>query len=348
MTATYKNPFSGKPAPFELSGLFMISPLIWIKICGHSMSGLMSEREKESLHKRLTQTLKFKRPVNAGLLDEIFEMLPQHPLKDDIQAAIHGDIYAQERMDKIGAWECFLTGLFKDEKQFTLRVLHLIEIERACTEPSKLVCQGRIKEAFELLSANSLMCRFFWPEAKQIFKTAINPTSLLPLQASILLEVLLSDLAAYDVGLGKPTSQVIDVLPSAEESYITPTKLFFHWLIERIGAKSMGALLDDKRAEYLSMDIVTLKRWSSGVHHPAQDVLEKIVDRFFDNDDDKNAVWARYWSAKYLNLMGYISQVCRNETRAPWPNLPFGHDSFGAWCQDRYFYWYSYHQYKIR
>jgi hypothetical protein len=246
-----------------------------------------------------------------------------------------------------------------DLSTLTPRSAHILAIEQACAEPFRLVNQGRLTEASQLLLADSLMQRFFWPEAIDIFNYHTEAQQLVPLQASISIEVLLSDLAACDAEYGPSLfetkeSLMADILPTPERLDCNPTKLFFDWLKKQTGARSIDAMLNDKRCEGLEVDLVTLKRWSSGKHLPNPHLLQNLADAFF-GKADQPAVWVRYWGAKYLNFIGYIAQECSQRAEnliatgienscRPWPNLPFGHTSFESWCHTRYLYWHEYHK----
>jgi len=352
----YYNPIQGKPAPIELSGLFLFSPSSEVKISGSSFSGLFADMGEASLYKMYDQTMKGKRQPGPELISKISAILPtQYPIAEDLNAAINGDELAQTRMDQIGLWESYLIGISNgDEQMLSPRDAFILSVERACAEPAYLVSQGKISEAAKLLLKNPLMRNYFWPEAVPIFNSKSDAKQLLPLQLSIAHEVFLSGLAAMDAGLETPDSQLLDVLPHPQKPGCNPTKLFFIWLKSQIGAKSIQSILDDKRAKDLKIDLVTLKRWSSGRHHPDIAWLTPVVHAFFEEAVHQR-VWVRYLGSRYLNFIGYIAQLFSDATHnlnekemgesvAPWPNLPFGHKSFESWCQARYIYWYDHHK----
>lgn len=322
------------------------------------MSGLFAELGQGSLYKRLDQVKKDIRPISSGLIDDLIEQMSTStsPIKDVFRAAHNGDDSARFAVDQLGYWEAFLMGAYDVENNLPSRNAHLLAIERACANPQVLVNSGHFIEAVQLLSHDQLMSNFLWPEAITIFKSVCKDTQLLPLRASISLEVLLSYLAAWDVDLRMPESQLIDILPTPNMPGCNPDKLLFKWLRTKIGAKSINSILDDKRAYDLSIDAATLKRWSSGKHHPSHDHWEEIIAAFIDESDNQQA-WFRYWGATYLNLIGYFSQSIYQKTEnlagsvngnslLPWPYFPFGHISIESWCQARYLYWYDYHKTK--
>ena len=320
------------------------------------MSGLFAEMGRESLYKRLDQVKKGIRPISSGLIDDLIDQISasSSPIKDVFNAAHHGDDSAKVAVDQFGSWEAFLMGVYDVEENLPPRNAHLLAIERACADPQALVNNGHFHEAVQLLSNDPLMCKFLWPEAITIFRSVSKDTQLLPLRASISLEVLLSYVAAWDVDLRMSESQLIDILPTQDMPGCNPDKLLYKWLKKMVGAKSINSILNDERACNLSIDAATLKRWSSGKHHPSPDYWEEIIAAFIDKSDYQQA-WFRYWGAKYLNLIGYLSQevfrkaenlagMVKDHSLLPWPYFPFGHTSIESWCQARYLYWYDYHK----
>lgn len=352
----FNSPFQGKPTPLELSGLFLFSPTVHLKVLGLSMSGLFAEMGQESLYKRFDQVKKSTRPISSGLIDGLIDLIStsSSPIKYAFNAAHNGDDSAKANVDRLGSWEVFLMGASDVEKNLHPRDAYLLAIERACAAPQVLVNNGHFHEAAQLLSNDSLMRKFLWPEAIAIFKSVSKEAQLLPLRASISLEVLLSYVAAWDADIGMSEAQLIDILPTQDMPGCNPQKLLFKWLKKKIGVKSINSILKDERACNLSIDAATLKRWSSGTHHPSSDCWEEIIAAFIDKSDYQQA-WFQYWGTKYISLIGYLWQnglqkaenlagTLHDQSLLPWPYFPFGHTSIESWCQARYLYWYGYHQ----
>jgi hypothetical protein len=352
----FNSPFQGKPTPLELSGLFLFSPTVHLKVLGLSMSGLFAEMERMSLYKRLDQAMKGIRPISLGLTDDLINQIitSSSPIKNVFIAAHNGDDSAKVAVDQLGFWEAFLMGACDVEKNLPPWNAHLLAIERASAVPQVLVNNGRFHESVQLLSNDSLMCKFLWSDAITIFKSVSNEAQLLPLRTSISLEVLLSYVAAWDADLGMSEAQLIDILPTQDMPGCNPQKLLFQWLKKKIGAKSINSILEDERACNLSIDAATLKRWSSGKSHPSHDHWEEMIAAFIDEPDYQRA-WFRYWGAKYISLIGYLWQevlqkaenlagTTNDHSQLPWPYFPFGHTSIESWCQARYLYWYGYHK----
>ena len=357
--ARYYNPFPGKPIPLQLSGLFLLDPSVEMKLAGHSFRALFSEIAEESLYKRLERTMQGKQAAKLSLVEDLLGKMPQHPALDDLRAAARGDEIAQVRLDSQGPWETFAKAATITEGAYSAKAAHFIAIERACAEPQRAIKQGDFSLATEQLINDPLMSRFLWPEALVILRGCSKKTGLLSLQASGCIEVLLSALAAWDTEIEKSYGREADsrfscILPCPQNPGKNGTSLFFGWLKERVGATSISGLLSHRKATELSLDLGTLKRWSSGSHHPDPVWLRLLVLAFFGDANDKE-VWTRYWAAKYLNFIGFIAQQCSGRARqfigtqsekilAPWPVFPFGYTSFDTWCQARYPYWLEYHR----
>ena len=313
---------------------------------------------EESLYKRIDQTLKGRRPENPDLLRELLKLAEKHqapfPLMDEFEAAINGEQSAKERVTQRGDWEAFCLGMASRGEKLSPPYAHILAIEKACKKPHQLIYEGKFIEAAQFLVSDQLMSRFLWPDAVEIIKATPDFEKLLPLRASIAIETYLSAIAAWDAYSGLPNSQVVDILPDPQKPNCNPTKLFFDWLKDKIGAKSLSAIFNDKRLSALSIDMITLKRWSSGRHHPDSNSLRPLVTALFD-EAEAQSIWARYAGSKYLNFIGYIAQEASQKAESligtgmekdlsPWPELPFKYTSFASWCQDRYPYWYRYHK----
>lgn len=322
------------------------------------MSGLFAELGQGSLFKRLDQVKRGIRPISSGLISDLIDHIPTptSPIANLFRSAHNGDVLSKVAVDQLGLWEALLIGAYGVEDNIPSPNAHLLAIERACADSLVLVNAGHFHEAVQLLSDDPLMCRFLWPEAITIARTAAKDSQLLSLRASIALEVLLSYVAAWDVDLGMPESQLIDMLPALNMPGCNPDKLLFKWLKIKIGAKSIDSILDDERAHNLSIDTATLKRWSSGKHHPSPEQWEEIIAVFMGKSDYPQAK-IRYLGATYLNFIGYFSQrilqstmnqagTINSDCLLPWPYFPFGHASIESWCQARYLDWYDYHKIK--
>jgi len=341
----------------KLSSLFLIDPGSLLKLYGFSQRGLIIESAGEKNFKRWERILSGKLQATPALLTDMIKALPsENPLTKELGAAAAGDEEAAKRLSDMGSWEACLFGMSTEGKSLTACQQFIVSIERACRRPQQLLEQGSFTDAASMLASDELLSLFLWPEALSVVETAKTRNALLPLRASAALEVHLSILAAMDAQSG-PQSVVRSVLPSGAQPGCNPTKLFFRYLREEVGVSTIQGLVDHKQLKSLSLDITTLKRWSAGTHHPDRTWLTPIVQGLW-GDANYAPVWERYWAAKYLNYLGYISQtvseraqklVGTNTERAakPWPNYPFGHSCFEEWVGTRYPIWFRYHQRRL-
>lgn len=222
--------------------------------------------------------------------------------------------------------------------------------------PQQLIEQGNFPQAAEVLAKSEYLSLFLWPEALSLIKSAQNIDALLPLQASVALEVQLSISAGMDVEANESESAGQCVMPSAAQPGCNPTKLFFEYLKKASGASTIRELAEHKGLAGQPLEMATLKRWSAGSHHPDRVWLRPIIKAIW-GDADYAAAWNRYWAAKHLNYIGYFAQLISKRAQKyagtenellllPWPKYPFGYDCFEDWVEVRYPFWLSYHTHK--
>ncbi len=353
---SFYNPVAGKPVPYNLSGLFTLDPECLIKLHGLSLRRVLSEQFGSALHKRWERVSRGKQRAKSELVIKLLDGLPvEHPFLVEMRAACNGDVSAQKRIEEIGPWESFFLGLGEDLLELSAREKLLVDLERASCRPTTLIRAGSMSEAVAEMRADPVISLFLWPEVIEVMDQCSSAQQLLPAQLAITIEVLLSYVAAADAEMASANeSMFASLLPGEHAPGKNPTSLFFAYLRDAIGAKSLRAFLDHPKAKKLSLDMSTLKRWSSGSHFPDMVWLRPILKSFF-GDASYAPITNRYWGAKYLNLIGYLAQIV--STRAmkqaavaeralafrPWPNYPFGHANCESWMQSRYPYWFDHH-----
>lgn len=352
----FYNPIAGKPVPYNLSGLFILDPACLLKLHGLSLRRLLSEMFDNALHKRWERITTGKQDANARLVIDLLDRLPaEHPFSVEIRAACDGDVSAQKRIEEMGHWESFFLGSGEDFLDMSAHEKLLLTIERASHTPMTLIRAGAIREAVALMRADPVISLYLWPEVIEVMEEAKSPQELLPAQVAIATEVLLSNVAVEDAELALgDESTFAALLPGEHAPGKNPTSLFFAYLREAIGVKSLRALLEHPKANKLSIDMTTLKRWSAGSHVPDIVWLRPILKAFFGDASYKPALH-RYWATKNLNLIGYLAQTVAARARVqpamteqalalqPWPNYPFGHANCESWMQSRYRYWFDHH-----
>lgn len=352
----FYNPIAGKPVPFNLSGLFLFDPETMMKLHGLSVRRMLSEELGEAFYKKWERVSKGKQPTSSSVGTEFLDRLPvKLPLADELRAALSGDIGAQNRIEDLGPWEMHFLGGGEDLQRMSGRGTLLVAIERASSEPMHLIKSGAIPEAVAMMRADPLISMFLWPEVVEAMEQCKTARQLLPSQAAVATEVLLSYVGATDAGLASADESTFAcVLPGAHSPGKNPTSLFFAYLRKAAGLKSMQELLDHPKAKQLSLDMTTLKRWSAGSHCPDPVWLRPVLKAFF-GDASYAPAKHRYWGARYLSLIGYFAQITSNKAKKlltmpeaasalrPWPSYPFAHSSCESWMQTRYQYWFDYH-----
>lgn len=352
----FYNPIAGKPVPFNLSGLFLFDPDTMLKLHGLSFRRMLSEEFDDAFFKKWERVSKGKQHASSKFGLEFLDRLPvEVPFFSEMRAAFSGDVSAQTRMESIGPWETFLLGSGEDLQGMSGRGRLLLAIERASCEPSHLIRAGAISEAVAMMQTDPVISLFLWPEVIEVMEGCKSAKQLPPTQAAIATEVLLSYVAAADAELASADESAFAcLLPGQHAPGKNPTSLFIAYLRDAIGAKSLRAVLDHPKAEKLSLDMATLKRWSAGSHYPDPVWLRPVLKAFF-GDASYAPVTNRYWGARYFSLIGYFAQTVATRARKqpvmseqalafrPWPRYPFGYSNCESWMQSRYPYWFDYH-----
>jgi hypothetical protein len=352
----FYNPFSGTPVPFKLSGLFLFDPETMVKLHGSSIRSILFDEFGEAFYKKLERVTKGKQPASPHVVAEFLDRIPADvPLAHEMRAALNGDADAQSLLDSTGIWETHFLAAGHNLQRMSGRGALLLAIERASSEPMRLIRSGEVLDAVARLRADPLLSMFLWSEVVDAMEQYETAAQLLPAQAAIATEILLCYLAAGDAELSiEGESAFACLLPGAHATGRNPTSLFFDYLRKTIGVKSMMALLAHPNAASLELDLTTLKRWSAGTHVPEPEVLMRILEAFF-GDTTYAPVRYRYWGARYLNFIGYVAQTTATKARKlqdvpevaralrPWPKYPYGHPDCESWMQARYPYWFGFH-----
>lgn len=346
-----------------MSGLFLLAPDVDMKLLGHPIRRIFKEKGKESLYKRLEQQVQEETPAAAEVLQELIELFSDAPFRDLFAAAAQGDTQAQARINAMGPWEATLYHqLAVPSGKLSPQGAFILDIERACKAPMRLVQERRFAEAAGMLAEHMVMQQFLWPRALSVFSCATEPLQLLPTQAAVALEIRLSLVALVDVTVslkeGNDSPSCFSCLITTDEKHPrNPTSLFFQWLKAEVGASTINALLDKDESESGALDISTLKRWSSGSHQPHEDCLRPLAAELF-GDSEYEPLWNRYWASRYLNFIGYLAETFIERASsltgtdqagalAPWPELPFGYPSISSWMHARYPVWLAYHRNRL-
>lgn len=359
----YLQPFPGAHAALPMSGLFLLAPDVDMKLAGHPFQSTFKGIGKESLFKRLKKQQQKETPAIHAAMEELLALFPDAPFRGMLEAAAHGDAEARAYVDSLGLWEIFLYDQWAVPGETVgPQGAFILEIERACKAPLRLVQEHRFADAAAMLAEHPVMRQFLWPRALSVFSCVTEPLQLLPTQAAVALEIRLSLVALVDVTVslkeGNNSPSCFSCLIAPEDEHPrNPTSLFFQWLKTEVGASTINALLDKDESESGALDISTLKRWSSGSHQPHEDCLRALSAELF-GDSEYEPLWNRYWASRYLNFIGYLAETFIERASSlkgtdqagalvPWPELPFGYPSISSWMHVRYPVWLAYHRNRL-
>lgn len=274
-----------------MSGLFLLAPDVDMKLLGHPVQRTFKDMGKESLYKRLKQQQRKETLAIRKTMDELLALFPEAPFCGVLEAAARGDAEARAHIDSLGVWEIFLYDQWAvPGETVSPQGTFILEIERACKAPMRLVQEHQFTEAASMLAEHPVMRQFLWPRALSLFSCATEPLQLLPLQAAVALEIRLSLVALVDITVSlrennNSPSCFSCLIPTEGEHLRNPTTLFFQWLKAEVGASTINALLDKDESESGALDISTLKRWSSGSHQPHEDCLRPLAKELFGDTD---------------------------------------------------------------
>jgi len=359
MKSRFINPFQGRAKPLELSGMFLFDPTVEMKLGGTPLRTLYSEMNKESLYKCLERSNKLNIAWTDRLTNELVELLPAS-IQDEIRAGLRGDESVLHREGIVGLWGFYFYMLNK--LQGRPRYAHeklIIDIERACVGAATLCNEGRFIEASALLATDPIMRKFLWPAALEAMTNATDFRGLIAVRASVALEVRVSIMACWDVQLQVAAgetqkSNFAFLLPSPHLRGKNPVSLFFQWMLEKAGVSTVRALMDDVRLVSSSVELGTLGAWSRGTNLPKWSYLKSLSDALF-GTEEADETQRMYWATTYFNFIGYYAEylsalalkvtgTSAADLLAPWPAMPFGHDSIESWLQNRYQFWLEFHR----
>lgn len=353
----FYNPFPGKPTKIVIPSLFLISPETLIKIAGITFSGIFKQDGRESLFKRLQKASAGESLNQDQLGQDFLKLIPQDSeFFERFSLAVNGDKDARTWVENQGIWSMFYLHKTLYGEKLSYSQSFLVQIEKACLGPEQRFKQGDYRSVAKELRQDELMRRLI---TESVIEQISNLTSQISwdfISSSVAIEILISHLAAIDAehSMDSQVSNLMSLLPSDGKN---PTQRYFAWIKHQIGAKSIGQILEDPRAEKLKIDLQTLKQWSSGRYFPSEIWLEPVLKAFLNQKTIKQA-WVKYFGARYLNFIGYTATRIEGRVRTinaehpefdtkPWPHYPFENTNIEDWCSVRYPYWYEYHRAQI-
>lgn len=366
----FPNPFSGRPAPIELTSYFLLSPDVHLKLSGVSMSAAWRELGKESLVKSFEYHRRRGQQPPDRLCDALLEVLPagsgiREAFQSALEAARGGDETALNLLVARGKWATFIDGFYKEEpiQAYSYANRYVVALEAALVEPVRLIREQDFVGVTRAMESNELTALLLSAEMSHALATVTSEQRLRPVQWAISLETALSHLAAWNVSIeGKRGDAAPGDISSLFEGpggrRGTPGPQFYRVLMRATQQRSMMGLVnclsDARGSPSVPLAVETLKRWSAGMTLPEEALIQRIAKKCC--PDHEKRLLSLLWAARYLTLLGFVTEnlLARMapyvdapgaaELFAPWPKFPYGQSSFQSWCQQRYPFWYRYHQ----
>lgn len=335
----------------------MLHPMVTYKLEGNSLRKAFADRFNEAFAKKMDRVLSQETKATPKHVAELLKLkdFPEK-IRQEFQAAVfEGNTEAHEAIERSGMWKLLARSHELQGISLGTHVPFILEVERALDEPEKLATAGKFAELAETLTGHPLLSRFMWPDALQAIASATSAKTLLPAQASVMLEVQLSILVAQDLSSAHDAA-LPDILPGVAYENGNPTQLFFRYLLRESRCHSISELSDKLSSNWANQrnnsqdppdHTSMLARWSAGTHHPNTDTVFAISRSIWGTEAYEPA-WKRFHFANRLNFMGHLAEklVALESSSAllrPWPDYPFGHATFEKWAAARYAYWHAFH-----
>lgn len=295
-------------------------------------------------------------------LERLFAALPEsgRAFVEEMRAALSGDNEAHARILSLTAWEAYLGGKGLDVATLSPAYAFLVGVEKSSAGALALVRHHEFKLEARELAHHPLASRIVSPDSLASFEAAGCMHDILPVQAAAAIESHLAWIAAMDVQTshdnGWNRSLVLDLMSTHARAGRNPAARFFDWIQREAGAATIQQLHEAPALVNggIDLDLTTLKRWSAGYFQPHQALLLRIVETLFDERTQEMAGFLNY-CMRHLNFVGHLAQAIIDRVSSmdealsqgrmrPWPNYPFGHESFEDWFQTRYTYWLAFHR----
>lgn len=366
----FPNPFSGRRAPIVLSSYFLLSPDVHLKLSGVPMSAAWRELGKESLVKSFEYHRRRGQPPPDKLCDALLEVLPagsgiREAFQSALEAARGGGEAALSLLVARGKWATFMAGFYKEApiEEYSYANRYLVALEAALVEPVRLIREQDFLGVTRAMKGDELTAPLLSPEMSHALAAVTSQQRLGPVQWAITLETALSHLAAWSVSIeesrgDRAGGEVAALINGPGGCRGTPGAKFYRILKHATQQKSMMGLVnrlsDTRDSPSVPLAVETLKRWSAGMTLPEEELIQRIAKKCC--PDQEEYLLRLLWVARYLTLLGFVTEnlltgIAKHvdapgaaELFAPWPALPYGQSSFQSWCQQRYPFWYRYHQ----
>lgn len=363
-TRCYPNPFSGRPKPVELSSCFLLSPMAFLKLAGLPPRVVWQEMGGESVMKSFEYHLKRGQEPSERLAERVLSVLPE-PVQTELrrlnaQREKLQEHEATEADELLRPWATFLRGHFKDvpTSEYPYASQYLLALERALVRPVGLLRKQQYEAAANVMSASDVLREILSPEMTEALRAVTSSKRFVFVHTAIAIEVALSHFGAWGASLGsegRPALQndVLSLVAGNPAEETTPLQAFFGLLLRDAGVSSQVDFANYLMEQKVPVDLRTLQRWSSGKTMPVETHI-RLIARVLRPSCPEH-VLDLYFVVRYLTLLGYASEVLRNQLLphmktpgaasvfAPWHPFPFKCESFTDWLRLRYPVWFDYH-----
>lgn len=334
------------------------------------MSAVWRELGKESLAKSFEYHRRRGQQPPDKLCDALLEVLPtglgiREAFQSALDAARGGDETALNLLVARGEWATFIEGFYKRApiEEYSYANRYVVALEGALVEPVRLIRQQDFIGVIRAMQSDELTAPMLSPEMSYALAAVTSQQRLGPVQWAITLETALSHLAAWSVSIEEGRSdtaggEISALFDGPDGRSGAPGPQFYRVLMRATQQSSMMGLVnrlsDSRDSPSIPLTVETLKRWSAGMTLPEEDLIQRIAKKCCPNDEER--LLRLLWATRYLTLLGFVTEnllapMARHvdtpgaaELFAPWPTFPYGQSSFQSWCQQRYPFWYRYHQ----
>lgn len=365
MALKFINPFNGTPTKIQLTGLFLFHPQTYLDIGGESISGTFKLLGKESLLKRLEAIGPGDKVPPERLSNLITELLDAGNASDNLRRRFLGQIeiaIEEEEMGaphpaSIGQYESVIAAFNPNEQKLGAPQEFFLDMEKRSRAALSHAYKQRFSETVQLILEEEFFAPFLWDGVRAALGRVKDDGSLLLLRISIAMEVFLAGMVIYESSYErakgkKDPSCLLDVWPIAGQKAKNPFGMLFEWTKGESGARTQREFFDHPKLQNVDMDLVRLKRWSSGTHQPRKEWLDEVAMGLWGNANHP-AFQMRLAFAQQVNFIGHCSQLLisrlpkelsENQQREayPWPKFPHEYVDFASWGRSRYQFWRDY------
>ncbi|MGQ0688646.1 MAG: hypothetical protein ACT4NK_07790 [Limnobacter sp.] len=344
------NTYEGRQVVPKLVGWMLMDPSQMLRLYGTSVTRILSDQYGEAMAKAITRLMNGSLGEKASM-KLLSEIIPRDETTLPIREAIDGDPIAQKKIMRTGIWQLFADGLGALHKP---EYLFLIDIESRCTPILLARQQGKHSDVTRLIAEDDLLGNFI--AESDLDACVRNPDMIHALQFKMYLEGQLSFVALLDVLHSEERApRYRQLLPSNEWTEQNSAARFFGVILESTDLpknptnKQLADLLVDPLGQK-DFDERTIRRWRSGETMIPIDTALIVSDRLSVKITEMELF--NYWKAAvHINDFWFLIEAARSAFQSlakgelkNFNVLPFGYQSVGQWCSERYEFWLNFHR----